>query len=74
MNLVSEFGRMLFSQNQLLKVCAIYGDATIIYQALDHLIYYQCSFKPHKKGVLRITHRFSYLYKAQPCYYLAPYL
>ncbi len=41
MNLISEFGGMLFSQNQLLKVCAIYGDATSIYQALDHLIYYQ---------------------------------
>ena len=41
MNLISEFGGMLFSQNQLLKVCAIYGDVTSIYQALDHLIYYQ---------------------------------
>ena len=34
MNLTSEYGGMLLSQINLLKVCAIYGDANTIYQAL----------------------------------------
>jgi len=67
MNLASEYGGMLLSQINLLKVCAIYGDGIMIYQALSDGKYRLRVFRHYKKVLLRNEQSFSYLNTIKPC-------